>query len=66
MEKKWRHIKVFRLAWFCHEAPPHLRWKLGLASAGNRLEVAMPRGKKLDFKLTGGAWIRPQEADKKD
>jgi hypothetical protein len=59
--EKWRHIKVCRLAWFCHQAPQSLRWTLRIKPDVNKLEIVMPRGNLLDFKLTGGAWVRPQE-----
>ena len=66
MEKKWRHIKVSTLAWFCHQAPPRLRWTLWLTPGGNQLEIVMASGRKLDFKLSGGAWVRPQGQPTKD
>lgn len=56
----WRHIKVTTLSWFCHQAPARLRWKLQIKPGGNKLEIVTPHGR-LDFKLTGGAWIRKQD-----
>jgi hypothetical protein len=57
----WTHIKIGRLAWFCHQAPPSVRWRLQLPPGGNRLEITMASGRKLDFKISGGCWIKKQE-----
>lgn len=58
---EWRHIKINRLAWFCNQAPERLRWRMQIRPGGNKLEVVLPRGHKLDFKINGGCWVKKQE-----
>ena len=57
----WRKISIQRLAWFCHQAPPAVRWQIRLRPGMNRLEIVMASGRRLDFKLQGGCWIKKQD-----
>lgn len=56
----WTRIHINRLAWFCHRAPERLRWSIQLKPGANRLEVVMANGRKLDFKISGGCWVKKQ------
>lgn len=55
----WRHITIAKLAWMCHQAPERVRWQIRLKPGGNKLEILTANGR-LDFKLTGSAWVRKQ------
>jgi hypothetical protein len=62
---QWHHIKVSRLDWFCHRSPERWRWRLQVKPGENRLEIVMPSGRRLDFKINGGCWVRKQFESKK-
>jgi hypothetical protein len=56
---RWVRIDIKKLAWFCHEAPASVRWSLERKPGTRRLQVKTKNGR-LDFKLSGGCWLRKQ------
>jgi hypothetical protein len=38
-----------------------VRWQIRLRQGMNRLEIVMASGRRLDFKLQGGCWIKKQD-----
>ena len=60
LDGHWRRIRFERLAWLLEHAPERLRWRWRRnKKTGPKLQVVSPRGAAWDFKLSGGAWIRP-------
>lgn len=56
----WRAITIRKLAWFCHQAPVRLRWRIEQRPGTNKLQIKTPNGW-LDFKISGGCWVRKQQ-----